>query len=159
MTDKVNAKLMVRRTNDDPAGTPTWGNWQEFVNGTFSGRAFQFRADMTSTDVAQNILIDELGYNATFQRRQEQSTGTVASGAGAKAVTFANAFWSGTASLGGTNAYPPSVGITAQNMQTGDFFEVTSVTGTGFTVTFKNSSGTAIDRNFTWSAVGYGREG
>ena len=159
VTDKVNATLMVRRTNDDPAGTPTWGNWQEFVNGTFKGRAFQFRADMTSTDVAQNILIDELGYSATFQRRQEQSTGTVASGAGAKAVSFANAFWSGTASLGGTNAYPPSVGITAQNMQTGDFFEVSSVTGTGFTVTFKNSSGTAVDRNFTWSAVGYGKAG
>ena len=159
VTDKVNAMLMVRRTNDDPTGTPTWGNWQEFVNGTFKGRAFQFRADMTSTDVAQNILIDELGYSATFQRRQEQSTATVASGAGAKAVSFGNAFWTGTASLGGTNAYLPSVGITAQNMQTGDFFEVSSVTGTGFTVTFKNSSGTAVDRNFTWSAVGYGKAG
>ncbi len=159
VTDKVNATLMVRRTNDDPSGSPTWGNWQEFVNGTFKARAFQFRADMTSTDVAQNILIDELGYNATFQRRQEQANGAIASGAGAKAVSFTNAFWTGTASLGGTNAYLPSVGINAENMQTGDFFEVSSVSGTGFTVTFKNSSGTAVDRNFTWSAVGYGKAG
>jgi predicted phage tail protein len=159
LTDQVNAKLMVRKTNDNPSGTPTWSGWQEFVNGTFKGRAFQFRADMTSSNVAQNILVDELGYAATFQRRQEQSTAAVASGAGAKSVTFANAFWTGTASLGGVNAYLPSVGITGQNLATGDYFEVSSVTGTGFTVTFKNSSGTAVDRNFTWSAVGYGKAG
>lgn len=159
VTDKVNAKLMLRKTDDNPSGSPTWSVWQEFVNGTFKARAFQFRADMTSTDVAQNILVDELGYSATFQRRQEQSTTAVASGAGAKAVTFANAFWTGTSVLGGVNAYPPSIGITANNMATGDYFEVTSVSGTGFTVTFKNSGGTAVDRSFGWSAVGYGKAG
>ena len=159
VTDKVNAKLMLRRTDDNPSGSPTWSSWQEFVNGTFKGRAFQFRADMTSTDVAQNILVDELGYAATFQRRQEQSDGAIASGAGAKAVTFTNAFFTGTASLGGLNAYLPSIGITANNLATGDYFEVTSVSGTGFTVTFKNSSGTAINRSFAWSAVGYGKAG
>jgi predicted phage tail protein len=36
--DQVNAKLLLRATNDDPAGTPTWTAWQEFVNGTFNGR-------------------------------------------------------------------------------------------------------------------------
>ena len=80
-------------------------------------------------------------------------------GAGAKAITFTNAFFTGTASLGGTNAYLPSIGITAQNMASGDYFEVTSISGTGFTVTFKNSAGTAISRNFNWSAVGYGVAG
>jgi hypothetical protein len=103
--------------------------------------------------------VDELGYDATFQRRTENSDGAVSSGAGAKAITFTNAFWTGTTSLGGVNAYLPSIGITAQNMATGDFFEVTSVSGTGFTVTFKNSAGTAVSRNFNWSAVGYGRGG
>jgi hypothetical protein len=44
-------------------------------------------------------------------------------------------------------------------MGTGDYFEVTSISGTGFTVTFKNSAGTAVSRNFNWSAVGYGRGG
>jgi predicted phage tail protein len=159
ITDKVNAKLMVRYTNDNPSGTPTWGNWQEFVNGTFRARGFQFRADLSSAAVDQNILVDQLGYDATFQRRAENSDSAVSSGAGAKSVTFANAFWTGTAGLGGVNAYLPSVGITAQNMATGDFFEVTGVSGTGFTVTFKNSAGTAVSRNFNWSAVGYGKAG
>ena len=83
----------------------------------------------------------------------------MARGAGAKAITFGSAFFTGTASLGGTNAYVPSVGITAENMQSGDFFELSSITGSGFTVTFKNSSGTAVDRNFRWQVTGYGKAG
>jgi predicted phage tail protein len=157
--DKVNAKLLVRRTDDDPTGTPTWTSWQDFANGTFKGRAFQFKAELTSTDTAQNILVDELGYLAQFARRQEQSSAAVASGAGAKAITFGNAFFTGTASLLGTNSNLPSLGITAQNMQSGDYFEVSSVSATGFTVTFRNSSDTAVDRNFNWTAVGYGKAG
>ena len=157
VVSNVNAKLMLRSTNDNPSGSPTWGTWQEFVNGTFKGRAFQFRADLSSAAIDQNILIDELGYDATFQRRTEQSSTAVASGAGAKNVTFANPFWTGTASLGGVNAYLPSVGITGQNMGTGEYFEVSNVSGTGFTVHFKNSSGSSINRNFVWSAVGFGK--
>ena len=157
--DKVNAKLYLRRTDDDPSGSPTWTSWQEFANGTFKARAFQFKTELTSDDVAQNILVDELGYVAEFTRRTEQSDGAVASGAGAKSITFGNPFFSGTAALLGSNAAIPSVGITAQNMQTGDYFEVTSVSRTGFTVTFKNSGGTAVSRNFNWSATGYGKAG
>jgi predicted phage tail protein len=73
--DKVNAKLYMRRTPDDPAASPTYSAWQEFVNGTFIGRGFQFKAELTSAAIDQNIIIDELGYEATFQRRQEQSAG------------------------------------------------------------------------------------
>ena len=149
--DQVNAKLLLRATNDDPAGTPTWTAWQEFVNGTFNGRAFQFKAELTSNNTSQNILIDGLGYEATFQQRQEQSTATIASGAGAKTVTFDKAFYT----AGGTSL--PSVGITAQNMLSGDYFTVGTITGTTFTVTFLNSAGTAVDRNFTYTATGYGK--
>lgn len=157
--DKVNAKLLLRKTDDNPSGSPTWGSWQEFANGTFKARAFQFKTQLTSDDVAQNILVDELGYIAEFARRTEQSEAAVASGAGSKAITFSNQFFTGTAALLGSNSKLPSIGITAQNMGTGDYFEVTSVSGTGFTVTFRNSSGTAVDRNFNWSATGYGKAG
>ena len=159
VVNKVNAHLMLRRTDDDPTASPTWSAWQEFVNGTFKGRAFQFRADLESTAVDQNILVDELGYDATFQRVTQQSISAVASGAGSYTITFPNPFWTGTASLGGVNAYLPSIGITAQNLGSGEYFEVSSVSGTGFTVVFRASGGTAINRNFNWSAVGYGKGG
>ena len=152
VVDQVNAKLLLRSTNDNPSGSPTWTSWQEFVNGTFRGRAFQFKAQLESSNASQNILIDALGYEATFQRRTDQSTATIASGAGAKSVTFDHPFYT----LGSTVF--PTIGIMAQNMASGDFYEVTSISGTGFTVTFKNSGGTAVNRNFTYSATGYGKQ-
>jgi len=156
--DSVNAILELRSTTDNPSGTPTWNAWQPFVNGTFRGRGFQFRTTLTSNDVAENILVDELGYLATVQRRTEQSN-AAASGTTNTAVTFPYPFFTGTASIGGLNAYLPSVGVTAQNLQAGDYFQISNVTGTGFQISFFNSGGSPVTRNFTWSATGYGRQG
>lgn len=144
--DKVNAQLYVRTTPDDPAATPTYGEWNEFSNVIARGRGFQFKVRAISEDPDINIIIDELGCLLELQLHTEQS-GTLASGVGAYAVVFDNAFYQ-----------PPNVGVTGFNMATGDFFTVTSVTRTGFTVEFKNSSGTSVNRNFTYTAVGYGRE-
>ena len=157
VVDKVNAELYVRKTNDDPSGSPTYSAWQPLANGVLKARAFQFKAVLTSTDTAQNILVDELGYKAQFSQRTEQSTSAIASGTSAKAVTFANPFFTGTSSLGGANSALPTIGITPQNMATGDFFELSSISRTGFTVTFKNSSGTIVDRNFNYMATGFGK--
>jgi predicted phage tail protein len=156
--DAVNAILELRSTTDNPSSTPTWNAWQPFVNGTFRGRGFQFRTTLTSNDVAENILVDELGYLATVQRRTEQSN-AAASGTTNTGVTFTHPFFTGTASIGGLNAYLPSVGITAQNLQAGDYFQISNVTGTGFQISFFNSGGSPVTRNFTWSATGYGRQG
>lgn len=158
IVNKVNARLYMRRTADDPTGlAPAWSPWQEFVNGTFVGRAFQFKASLESNDNAQNIVVDELGYQATFQRRLEQSDGIVTSSAGTTTISFFDKFFTGTPTLGGVNVTKPAIGIVAQDMDSGDYFRVTSVTATSFNVTFYNSSNAAIVRNFLWSAVGYGK--
>ena len=155
---EVNAEMLVRVTQDDPSGSPTYSDFQTFANGTYKGRGFQFRAKLTSNDTAQDIRVSQLGYTASLQRRTEQGN-VIASGAGAKAVTFTNPFFVGTSSLLGANSNLPSVGINAQNMASGDYFEVSSISGTGFTVHFKNSSNASIDRNFTYQAVGFGKGG
>jgi hypothetical protein len=136
----------VRTTNDNPSGTPTWNDWQPFVNGTTRGRAFQFRVDATSHNPAQNILIDELGVVTQFQRRTETQR-NLSSGAAAYSVTFPTAFYAA-----------PSVGITAQDMATGDFFTLSSISRTGFTVTFRNSGGSMVSKTFDYQAVGHGRQ-
>jgi len=155
---EVNAEMLVRVTQDNPSGSPTYTDFQTFANGTYKGRGFQFRAKLTSNDVAQDIKVSQLGYTASLQRRTEQGNLT-ASGAGAKAITFTHPFFVGTSSLLGANSNLPSIGINAQNMASGDYFVVSSVTGTGFTVHFKNSSNASIDRNFTYQAVGFGKGG
>ena len=155
--DAVNAKLYMRSTSDDPSGSPTYTAWREFISGTFRARAFQFKAELESSDIAQNILIDELGYEATFQRRQENSNGSIASGTSTKAVTFDKAFFTGTASLGGTNAYLPSVGVTVLDLGVNERVNVSSVSSTGFNVDVLDAGGSNVNRNFIYSAVGYGR--
>jgi hypothetical protein len=144
--DRVNALTYVRTTQDDPSGTPTWGAWREFSNAIVRGRGFQFKALATSTDPTQNILIEQLGVDMELQQRTEQSA-TLTSGAGTYTVTFTNAFFSA-----------PSVGVTGFNMATGDYFAITSVTSTGFQVTFRNSAGSAVSRQFTYTAIGFGRQ-
>ena len=104
------------------------------------------------------MLIQQLGYSAEMPSRTEQSS-VIASGAGAKAVTFTAPFFVGTSALGNLNSFLPSVVVSPQNMATGDYFELSSISGTGFTVHFKNSSNASIDRNFTYSAVGFGKGG
>ena len=154
--EKVNGSLFVRTSTD----ASSYGSYNKFQSGTFRARAFDFKLELDSEDTNENILVSELGVDAFLQARTEQSTTLIASGAGAKNVVFAAPFFTGTSAIGGsTSAYPPSIGITAQNMASGDFFEVTNITGSGFTITFKNSSNTAVDRNFSYSAVGYGRGG
>ena len=156
--NNVDAKLYVRKTNDNPgSGSPTWSGWQEFTNGTFKLRGAEFKAVLSSSDTDENIKVTQLGFGASLKRRQEQSVGVVASGAGSKTITFSDPFFTGTSSLGGsTSAFLPSVGIIVQNLSTGDYIDGPTVTATNFTFTIKNSSGAAINKNFTWSAVGYG---
>ena len=153
---EVNAEMLVRVTQDNPSSSPTYTDFQTFANGTYKGRGFQFRAKLTSDDVAQDIKVSQIGYTASIQRRTEQGNVT-ASGAGQKNITFQHPFFVGTSSILGANSNLPSVGINAQNMVSGDYFLVTNVASTGFTVEFKNSSNASIDRNFTYQAVGFGK--
>ena len=144
--DQTDARVYVRSTADDPAGTPTWGEWREFANAIVRGRGFQFKMEAATTNPDLNIIVSELGAVMELQQRTEQSA-VLTSGAGAYAVTFANAFYQ-----------TPAIGITAMDMSTGDYYAITATTRQGFTVTFRNSAGTAVSRQFTYSAVGYGKE-
>ena len=150
----ANARIAVRTSTD----MSSYSDFNDFANGTFKGRGFQFRITLNTNDVAQNMNLQQAGYTATMPSRTEQSA-VIASGAGAKAVTFTAPFFVGTSGLGNLNNFLPSVNISPQNMATGDYFELSSISGTGFTVHFKNSSNASINRNFTYSAVGFGKGG
>ena len=163
--ENTNCQTLVRVTSDDPSsGSPTYTSYNQFANGTFKGRGFQFKLILTTDDVAQNITVQQAGFKAIFQPRTETSlsnsaatNGLIASGTSAKSVTFDKPFFTGTSQLGGsTSAFLPSIGITIQNAQNGDFFGITSVTRTGFTIEIKNGS-SFVNRNFSYQAVGYGK--
>lgn len=142
----ANCSLYVRTTNTAPNTSPTWGAWQPFVNNTARGRGFQFKLVATSSNKGENVVVEQLGVVAQFQRRTETQR-NLTSGAGSYTVTFPSAFYT-----------IPSIGITAQDMNAGDYFTISGVTRSGFTVTFRNSGGSMVSKVFDYQAVGHGRQ-
>lgn len=142
--DQVNAVTYVRVTNDNPASSPVWGDWNEYANAIVRGRGIQLRVEGSTRTAQVGLVISELGATAELQQRTETASNT---GSSTYNVTYADAFYAA-----------PDVTISPSNMATGDFFTLTAVTRTGFTVAFKNSASAAVTRSFTYTAVGYGRE-
>lgn len=142
----VNTSLYVRTTTTDPAGSPTWASWQPFVNSTTRGRGFQFKVVADSTNSGQNLVISELGVITQLERRTEQQR-NITSGTSTYTVTFPTAFYD-----------VPSIGITAQDMDTGSYFTISNKTRTGFQVAFRNSAGSIVSKVFDYQAVGHGRQ-
>jgi hypothetical protein len=146
-----------------------FSQFNPFVNGSYVARGFKFRCEMDSDDPAQSIEIDQLGYTAELESRTETSLGNagatnglIASGTSTKSVTFTNSFFTGQSGTSvAADSVKPSVGITIENAQAGDFFTIPSITSTGFTINVKNrdTSGneTFVNRDFKYAATGFGR--
>ena len=138
-----------------------------FANGEYIARGFKFKCELQSNDPAQNINVTELGFEASVKRRTETSIGNadatnglIASGTSSsgKTVTFTNPFFSGTGSLGGSsNAFVPTVGIILEGAVSGDYFKITSITGTQFVIEVRDSSNNPKNLNFRYSAIGFGK--
>jgi len=141
-----------------------FSQFNPFVNGTYVARGFKFRCEMDSDDPAQSIEIDQLGYTAELESRTETSLGNagatnglIASGTSTKSVTFTNSFFTGQSGTSiAANSVLPSIGITIENAQSGDFFALSSISSTGFDIDIKNGS-SHVDRNFKYAATGFGR--
>ena len=99
----------------------------------FKGRGFDFRVNIESENIAHNINIQQLAVIASFESRTELShilaNGDISSEkitssgtSSGTTVEFANPFFVGTSTLGGLDKFLPSIGITIQNAQGGDFF-------------------------------------
>ena len=143
-----------------------FSQFNPFVNGAYIARGFKFKCEMTTDDPAQSIEVDQLGYTAELKSRTETSLGNagasvgghIASGTSTKSVTFTNSFFTGQSGTSiAANSVLPSIGITIENAQQGDFFALSNISSTGFDIDVKNSSGNNVDRNFKYAATGFGR--
>jgi hypothetical protein len=56
--------LYARITNDDPAGSPVWGEWTPFFVADFTCRAAQFKLDFISGNSTHNIVVSQLTVHA-----------------------------------------------------------------------------------------------
>jgi len=163
-SDRVKSKLQVQTSQDNSSFTTA----QNLFNGSFSARAFKFTSNLISVDVNENIKFTELGFDAFLPSRTEnkyQSGGNIIStplqsgtSSGGLSVVFGKPFFTGTSAIGGsTTAFLPSIVIAPEDMPSGAFYELSAISGAGFTIVFKNSSNAVIDVKFTFQALGYGK--
>ena len=171
--EAANCQIQVA-TSQTASGS--FGPFNNFANGTYKGRRFNFRLLLETKEISQNMNVIQAGVTAEFESRTErayQVTGSVpstlplSSGTSANGldVTFANPFFAGS-----SNQFKPSVGITIMGAAAGEFFVIKTdsngdflnaagnvVTGTGFNIKILNSSNQPINKKFTFQAVGYGK--
>ena len=144
--DDTNTELLVATTENDPSGSPTYTDFRKFFVGDYKARAFKFKLQMTSQKGTATQQVSALSVTVDMPDRvvaeADVVSGTSTSG---KAITFSPAF----KSLQG-------VGISAQNLASGDFYAITNKSETGFTIEFFNSSSATVSRTFDYVARGFG---
>lgn len=142
----VDAQLFVSTTDDDPSGSPSWSAYRLFNVGDYTARALRFRAKLTTEDAEATPVVTELSVTADIPDRV-LSDADIVSGAGTKAITFSPVMHT-----------IEGIGISAQNLQSGDYYAITNKSASGFSITFYDSGDNAISRTFDYVAKGYGEQ-
>lgn len=135
-----NAHLEIALSNDNI----TYTSFRNFVVGDYTSRFYKFRVSLRSFDLSSTPVISALSVSIDMPDRIF-SGNDITSGTGTYNVVFTNPFYS--------NSY--AVGITAQGLNTGDFFTISNKTVNGFDIAFKNSSSTGVTRVFDYLSKGY----
>ena len=123
-------------------------NATEFFNmnttTTFKGRYFKFRLRLANANNKTRAFVSAISISVNMEKRIE-SENDVVSGTGTYVITFGKPFYA-----------TPAIGISAENMASGDFYTISSKSKTGFSIAFTNSSSSGISRTFDYVAQGYG---
>lgn len=125
----------------------TFGAWQNFTPGVYSGQYFKSRFLLTSSDVTVAPQVSAFSFTVDMPDRVD--TGQVAVLAGGSSVAYASLY-----NGGGTGLATPAVQLTIVNGQAGDDVVLTGQGLSGFTMQVKNG-GAGVARTVNWLAQGY----
>ncbi len=139
-------KLQLRTTDDDPLAMPIWSEWQNFVVGDYSARAYEFRTLLTSYSTTVMPKVSRLRVNVDMPDRMD-ARNDITSDVLGSTVNFNNGFKA-----------TPAISITAQDMVAGDYYAITNITNASFDIQFFNASDVGVVRSFDYLAKGYGSE-
>ena len=152
--DFVDCKILVqtRQSSESSFSTAV-----PFASGIFTTRFLRFSLALSSTDPNQNIHVIEAGYKLLFDQRIEVGTLLQTSG-GTKVVTFNSPFFTGGSGFSG-GTFNPSVGVSVTGLLFAETFQITNISGTGFTLTIKDKDDNTanVTRTFSYTASGFGK--
>lgn len=137
-------KTMISTTNDDPEGaSPIWSDWSDFKIATYSARAFKFKLHVETISDSYAVFIDEASVAVDVDDRTVGENDIACPSTGLNLV-FAPAFMT-----------TPAISVGINDMQEGDYYEISNKTASGFSVVVKNA-GIAVNRVIDYIAKGYG---
>ena len=148
----TDVRIQIATTDDDPSGSPTFTAFNDvIISAAYTARAYKLRVLLKSESITPDGLLHYTPAitSIAIEAHGEVSTQAaqdIVSGTGAKVITFTYAF----RTLSG-------LGIAAQNMRSGEYYDITNKSSTGFTITFYDNTDTAISRTFDYNATGIGR--
>ena len=138
--------LQERHTSDDPESPGVvWTDWAESITGDVTARAYQLRLLLSSTSPNVTPIVRRAELTVDMPDRLIDGNDIIVPPGGTR-IVFSPPY----KALKG-------MGIVPQELQTGDFWEVTNKDQTGFDIIFKNSSGVSVERSLDFVANGYGR--
>lgn len=135
-----NAHLEIQLSDDNVSYT----DFKNFVIGDYTARYYKFRLVMSSRTQDSSPAISALSVAIDMEDRVI-SGDDITSGTSTYSVSFSKPFKSTTY----------AIGITAQNMASGDYYTITNKTSSGFDILFKDSSNSNVSRTFDYIAKGY----
>lgn len=137
------AELQFRTTQD----MVNWSNWQNFQVADVLARALQFKLTMRTLDNG-TTLPEASGLTITIDMPDRLESGqSISVPAAGLDITFAAGFRA-----------TPAINVTPHSLATGDYWQVSNQTATGFRLRFFNAAGTGIARTCDWAAKGFGRQ-
>jgi len=137
----------VRTTDDDPAGSPVWSDWETFAVGNYRHRAFEFRLTAVVASTTYTVSISQLSLTADKADVTKRGTST-SSASVDTTVTFVSPFYGG---IGGADV--PYVGCNTVGGASSDIVNIVSITKNGFDYSVYDN-GVRVVRLITWQAVG-----
>ncbi len=122
-----------------------WSSWRQLTYSKIGARYFQFRLRMFSNDSFITPRVTSWKIEIDVEERYLGENDVLVPVEG-KTVLFEPAF----IGLKG-------LGIAAQGLQSGDYYEINNKDNYGFDIIFKDSGDNPVQRTFDYVAVGYGR--
>jgi hypothetical protein len=145
--EKWSVRLQVRTTVDNPADpNADWSPWQHFVIGDYTARGFDFRLVLYSRESGITPIVSDISITIDMPDRVI-SDQDIEAGPAVTDVSFDNPF-----------RVRPAIAVSAQNLQTGEYYALSNISKSGFSIQFFDQNGNPILRSFDYLAKGYGRE-
>jgi predicted phage tail protein len=141
-----NVTVFIALTQDDPASSnANWSDYEAFVTGQYTARAFRFYAYLTAGP-GQNVAVETLCVIADLENKTD--TGTNVPYHGVKLhIAFAVKFY-----------LQPSVVVTMQTPRPGDHMKISNKAREGFDIELLDTNNNPVPDgviSFDWHAIGY----